>query len=162
MWPLYVNDSDFTKESIEHKWENSKQKVTIELWSPVNKTSWNSTSYTSFHCHKIKKIYNNRRTEPLLKANSPFMDNNFILKCYPRLIHIKTFHRNTNLPWIITNNSDHITDNGKELKIDLFQILTEELGIKHQFLSPYYLQANGILENFLSLLKDLCQKTHRK
>ena len=52
-----------------------------------------------------------------------------------------------------------ITDNGNEFKNDLFEKGADELGIKHQFPSPYHPQSNDILGKFHSFLKTCIKST---
>ena len=51
------------------------------------------------------------------------------------------------------------TENGKEFKNDLFKKIVDKLGRKHNFLSPYHPQSNGVLEKFHWFLKHVL-KTH--
>ena len=46
-----------------------------------------------------------------------------------------------------------ITDNSKEFNNDLFKKMAEELGLRHQFTSPYHTPSNDILEKVCSFLK---------
>ena len=50
------------------------------------------------------------------------------------------------------------SDNGREFKSKLIYYLSQQLGIKKTYISPFHLQSNGKLESLHRFIKDCIHK----